>query len=85
MLRVLFALFTLSAIAAHADTPTLSVPVARTPISASDKPLLRALGIKSLAVSGACCKVCTVGKACSDTCISREKICHVGPGCACDG
>jgi hypothetical protein len=33
----------------------------------------------------ACCKVCTVGNACGNTCISREKICHVGQGCACDG
>jgi hypothetical protein len=32
-----------------------------------------------------CCKICTVGKACGDTCISRDKICHIGPGCACDG
>jgi hypothetical protein len=32
-----------------------------------------------------CCKICTQGKACGNTCISRDKICHVGPGCACDG
>jgi hypothetical protein len=32
-----------------------------------------------------CCKICTVGKACGNTCIARDKICHVGPGCACDG
>jgi hypothetical protein len=31
-----------------------------------------------------CCKVCTIGKACGDTCISRQYTCHVGPGCACD-
>lgn len=31
-----------------------------------------------------CCKHCTTGKACGDTCISRSKTCHVGPGCACD-
>jgi hypothetical protein len=31
-----------------------------------------------------CCKVCTTGKACGDTCISRQYTCHVGPGCACD-
>lgn len=30
-----------------------------------------------------CCKVCTVGKPCGDTCISKEYTCHVGPGCAC--
>jgi hypothetical protein len=33
----------------------------------------------------ACCKICHQGKACGDTCIARDKICHVGPGCACDG
>jgi hypothetical protein len=33
----------------------------------------------------ACCKICSRGKACGNTCIAREKICHVGPGCACDG
>jgi hypothetical protein len=32
-----------------------------------------------------CCKICTVGKACGNTCISKYDICHVGPGCACDG
>jgi len=32
-----------------------------------------------------CCKICTTGKACGDTCIARDKACHVGPGCACDG
>jgi hypothetical protein len=33
----------------------------------------------------ACCKICTTGKACGDTCISRRYTCHKGPGCACDG
>ncbi len=32
-----------------------------------------------------CCKVCRTGKACGDTCIARNKACHVGPGCACNG
>lgn len=32
-----------------------------------------------------CCKVCSVGKACGDSCIARDKICHKGKGCACDG
>jgi hypothetical protein len=30
-----------------------------------------------------CCKVCTKGKPCGDACISQDKTCHVGPGCAC--
>lgn len=35
--------------------------------------------------AAACCKVCRKGKACGDTCISRNNACHVGSGCACDG
>lgn len=31
-----------------------------------------------------CCKICSKGKACGDTCISRSYTCHKGPGCACD-
>lgn len=32
-----------------------------------------------------CCKVCRAGKACGNSCISRDKECHKGKGCACDG
>lgn len=32
-----------------------------------------------------CCKICKAGKACGDTCISRDKECHKVGGCACDG
>lgn len=32
---------------------------------------------------GGCCKYCSTGKPCGDTCISRNKTCHVGGGCAC--
>ena len=35
--------------------------------------------------SARCCKVCSKGKACGDSCISRDKECHKGKGCACDG
>lgn len=34
---------------------------------------------------GRCCKVCSKGKACGDSCISRDKECHKGKGCACNG
>ena len=33
---------------------------------------------------GECCKFCRKGKACGNTCISRDKNCTVVPGCACD-
>lgn len=32
-----------------------------------------------------CCRICSTGKACGDSCISRSNTCHVGPGCACNG
>jgi hypothetical protein len=35
--------------------------------------------------SPSCCRVCTVGKACGDSCISKSDTCRVGPGCACNG
>jgi hypothetical protein len=31
-----------------------------------------------------CCKHCSKGKACGDSCISRSYTCHKAPGCACD-
>lgn len=35
--------------------------------------------------TGGCCKVCHKGKACGDTCIAADKVCHKQGGCACDG
>ncbi|MBC8254281.1 MAG: SH3 domain-containing protein [Ardenticatenia bacterium] len=32
-----------------------------------------------------CCKICTTGKACGNSCIARWKTCHQPPGCACNG
>ncbi len=31
-----------------------------------------------------CCRYCSTGKACGDSCISRSYTCHKAPGCACD-
>ena len=31
-----------------------------------------------------CCKVCSKGKACGNTCIRADYNCHKGAGCACD-
>ena len=35
-------------------------------------------------LAGGCCMTCRVGKACGNSCISADKTCLVGPGCACD-
>ncbi|HEY8076277.1 MAG TPA: hypothetical protein VIF62_19260 [Labilithrix sp.] len=31
-----------------------------------------------------CCRICTQGQACGNTCIAKDKQCHKGRGCACD-
>jgi hypothetical protein len=41
-------------------------------------------GAPSCIPAAKCCKVCDVGKACGNSCISRSKNCHKGRGCACD-
>jgi hypothetical protein len=54
------------------------------------------LGVVPILVTGAvpscsdasgpnCCRVCTTGKACGDSCIAAGNECQVGSGCACDG
>jgi hypothetical protein len=53
--------------------------VAVAPLNAGAVPLC------GTAYSYGCCKVCHKGKACGDSCISREKACHKGKGCACNG
>ena len=32
-----------------------------------------------------CCRTCTSGKACGNSCISSSKACYAGSGCACNG
>jgi hypothetical protein len=31
-----------------------------------------------------CCRYCSKGKACGNSCIARNRNCNVGHGCACD-
>ena len=31
-----------------------------------------------------CCRICTKGKACGNSCIARHLNCHRGRGCACN-
>lgn len=50
--------------------------------STRSSPLQRSLNTER-ASEARCCKVCTKGKPCGDTCIAQDKTCHVGPGCAC--
>lgn len=36
-------------------------------------------------LSKSCCKICSTGKACGNSCISRSYNCHQPAGCACNG
>ena len=38
-----------------------------------------------LSSTGGCCRICTRGKPCGDSCIARNKVCRRGSGCACSG
>jgi hypothetical protein len=91
ILAVLLALLALTGIA-YAEAPATSSPGVQVTLfthAHSENGLLRSRAFadssRSTPVALACCKVCSVGKACGNTCISRQKTCHVGQGCACDG
>ncbi len=32
-----------------------------------------------------CCRVCSTGQACGDSCIAETATCNEAPGCACNG
>lgn len=66
----------------HAKTAQMSLPIASVQseaVTIGDK--LR----PEVVLPAACCKICRKGKACGDSCISKPKACHKGPGCACNG
>ncbi|MBA2672034.1 MAG: thermonuclease family protein [Gemmatimonadetes bacterium] len=60
--------------------PLLSAPA--TPFTAVE--LCDASPVRGAVEANACCKVCSTGKACGDSCISRGKNCNKGRGCACN-
>jgi len=77
--------------AAYSDTPPGSTVDLYLPLFTrvySHSALLSSVtsrGASHSPVALGCCTICSVGKDCGNTCISRDKACHVGPGCACDG
>jgi hypothetical protein len=38
-----------------------------------------------IAAGQSCCKVCSTGKACGNSCISAKRTCRKPRGCACNG
>lgn len=57
----------------------------RTEINQSVQNQLPWRSLESLIVTSSCCRICTRGKACGNSCIARDRQCHQPPGCACDG
>lgn len=93
-IAILIAALTLSTLCAASDWANTAASGAATDeIFTHESParspeFLASLGLTQPAAAvtqQACCKICSKGKACGNTCIAREKACHVGPGCACDG
>lgn len=48
------------------------------------KPIQKSDSFQKKNESLSCCKICSKGKACGDSCISKTKTCHKTAGCACD-
>lgn len=51
---------------------------------ATDEPVAEAEAAADTAPALSCCRICTTGKACGNSCISRRLTCHRPPGCACN-
>ena len=88
---VAMTIFVLASAGMPSDTPPEATPIQtpaplNSPAPEANDGILKSLGVNDQQpVTQACCKICTKGKACGNTCIARDKICHVGPGCACNG
>ncbi len=42
-------------------------------------------GCSDSPTGSSCCRVCSTGKPCGDSCIDRDKACNTTGGCACAG
>lgn len=72
------------------DLPTVTPRPTATP-DPTDTPTIEPTVIPAAASTTAptaapkCCRICKSGKACGDSCISKDSTCHKAPGCACNG
>jgi hypothetical protein len=94
MPRTLVALVTLLAHmdVAHSGSPPRSEGTAPSALFTASHPDNRILNARIPSDSArapkaafACCKVCSVGESCGNTCMARDETCNIGQGCACDG
>lgn len=82
VLTMVSMLLSVGSLAEQADTPLEAVSDVSTALS-PPIPMNESGTLIELAQS--CCKICRKGKACGDSCIARNKVCHKGLGCACNG
>ena len=69
--------------ATRANPPTAAPTIQRSiPPAATRVP--RSIEQAPTRVSRSCCKYCSKGKACGNSCISRSYTCHQPAGCACN-
>jgi len=68
-----------------AQSPRTRAPAQRvTPTAPPGVPQPRVSPPPAAVRSPNCCKVCSAGQACGNSCISRRYQCHKPPGCACN-
>ena len=93
-LTIIFSV-SISAAGLHADQEAKpsQVSVEMEPMTCEDADTVMTHGLNNFEpiqlagdeLASACCKICTKGKACGNSCIQKSKTCHKGRGCACDG
>lgn len=62
----------------------ISTPVIVQPTSVPTVFSLPTSAPASVQPATTCCKICQKGVACGDGCISKDKVCTLPPGCACN-
>ncbi|SOE00074.1 hypothetical protein [Caenispirillum bisanense] len=77
---LVFVLMVLLAVPALAAAPE---PAPMTPWPEATTTAAEAPEASSAEVASSCCKHCSKGKPCCDSCIARDRDCRRGPGCAC--
>ena len=85
IVSAILALILLTAMPATANDIQSSSAVQQAAASIGMAPEILNQSLPISVQNAACCRVCTKGKACGDSCINRSYTCTKGPGCACDG
>jgi hypothetical protein len=63
--------------------PPVVAPPAPPPAAADPSPPPPAAVNPTPSTGGGCCRICTTGKPCGNTCIARSSTCRTSGGCAC--